>query len=226
MPIRLLQYTKYKYHLRSIKDAEVKILRELNHLPLISLRYNSCLKIWIIFDDTVGNIISTTNTIIPCFPRLIGNYCSKCGSHNSYNNKYCKHCTSELNHGDNYYEAVKLRNDTPCLTLQQIGDKLGITRERVRQILLNQGKDTKHYIHKNIYECLECGTTIMGNSHYFCSNTCRNKYKNIPLICEQCGILFYRTEAQLLHSIKRGQKHIYCSRKCFGHVIGISNRRQ
>jgi PP-loop superfamily ATP-utilizing enzyme len=39
--------------------------------------------------------------------------------------------------------AIKLREKSPCMTLQAIGDKCGVSKERVRQILQSEGMETK-----------------------------------------------------------------------------------
>ena len=37
--------------------------------------------------------------------------------------------------------VIQLKHETPTRTLQSIGDEVGVTRERVRQILKLEGRD-------------------------------------------------------------------------------------
>lgn len=50
----------------------------------------------------------------------------------------------------------------------------------------------------------------------------------VPLVCEECEVLFYRRETDVLHRSKRGQDHIWCSKQCQGkwwaRNYGISTR--
>ena len=57
--------------------------------------------------------------------------------------------------GENFNRALELRKTTPCLTLQEVGDKLGVTRERARQLLKAGEMPTKRYLRK--YYCRKCG---------------------------------------------------------------------
>ena len=45
--------------------------------------------------------------------------------------------------GENRIKVASLRNNHPEWTLQQIADEVGISRERVRQLLIKLGLPTK-----------------------------------------------------------------------------------
>ena len=53
--------------------------------------------------------------------------------------------------------VIQERTAYPCATLQQIADKYGITKERVRQILASANLATRH--RKPGYICNNCGGT-------------------------------------------------------------------
>jgi len=60
-------------------------------------------------------------------------------------------------------KVISLRIENPDYTLQAIGDVVGVTRERVRQILKGAGLPTVSTIWQNRCECRVCGE-YMGQS--------------------------------------------------------------
>ena len=106
--------------------------------------------------------------------------------------------------------VVSMRNKSACATLQDIADNLGISRQRVHQILKKEDLRTKHYTQKTRFECQVCGKT---SSHKFCSVECKKKWHEIPVTCTTCGKLFTRSRRQLLAHYK---EFLFCSRECFG----------
>ena len=120
-------------------------------------------------------------------------------------------------------KIIALRWTNPCLTLQAIGDQVGVSRERVRQILKRTGLPTKHY--KQTYTCIVCRNIIThcGNK-YFCSQKCRMKYHRIPVECNYCGKIIKRRISEILHySDKIQRNYSYCNRTCFGKWLGYNH---
>jgi len=123
--------------------------------------------------------------------------------------------------GVNYYEVLKLRQNNPCFTLQTIGDIVGLTKERVRQLLKHANLNTKSF--KGISFCINCGCEIKGNNRLtrlFCSKQCRYQYNEIPLYCDTCGKLFYRQKHIVAAASRKGYKHNFCSQHCKGVHLG------
>ena len=116
-------------------------------------------------------------------------------------------------------DIINSRLHNPCATLQQIGDKYGITRERVRQILESENLNTTHW--KQKYKCLQCGEIIeRSRSKSFCSKDCQYNY-SYPLIeCCICKKLVRRNQGQLYRH-DRQNKHYFCSKKCKGTWFGL-----
>ncbi len=114
-------------------------------------------------------------------------------------------------------EIAKMRHDNPCLTLQQIGNKYGISRERVRQVLAKQGAITKHYHEKILYTCLNCGK-VTPNKSGICSKKCKTDYNQITLICDNCGKLFNRVKNDIIRASNNEnyKGHQFCNNTCFG----------
>lgn len=126
---------------------------------------------------------------------------------------------------DRYEQVVTLRTVYPCMLLQEIGDKVGLTRERVRQLLKNEGLPTRHHDQRQQYECLQCHTVYphhrtYGDRQGFCSRACRAAYRQIPMVCEECGVVFLRRQSDVINAAKHGQQHIFCGRLCHGAWFG------
>ena len=121
--------------------------------------------------------------------------------------------------------VVTIRKKNPCATLAQIGDKVGISRERVRQILKSEGGKTRHLDIKHQYYCLNCAKVFKSYSSKnpkWCSLLCRHEYSCIPVTCNICGKLFRKKQSALVaqSNDSRYRGNDYCSRKCFGVWVG------
>lgn len=124
--------------------------------------------------------------------------------------------------------VIAIRKKDACATLQQIGDHVGVTRERIRQILVEANLRTSSIRRNQTKVCLNCGEIYKAyRGKYFCSLKCYYNYCKIPIVCDGCGNLFYRRKCDLIHytprRIKVGFKITnasYCSSECFGRQIG------
>jgi hypothetical protein len=119
--------------------------------------------------------------------------------------------------GENYDKVIELRRASPCATLQEIGDKVGLSRERVRQILAKEELSTNHCVVNR--DCSECGKHIRSNNKTGMCDDCLYKMNAIPLVCsnENCGKLFYRRKYIILRNVRRYPgKYVFCSKKCQG----------
>jgi hypothetical protein len=107
---------------------------------------------------------------------------------------------------------IKLRSSNLCLTMSEIARNEGVSRQHVYQVLKKEGLPTKHNIKKYQYECPVCGTI---STKKFCSKQCKIKWRQIPMICTKCGILFFRYYSQLLTDSRRGHTNaFFCSKEC------------
>lgn len=107
----------------------------------------------------------------------------------------------------------ELRNSNLFMTMSDIGHKVNVSRQRVFQILKQEGLPTRHRIRKYLYECPVCG---MISAFKFCSKECKNKWRQIPIICTQCGKLFYRNWHQFFINYPHHHDGLFCSKKCTG----------
>jgi len=146
-------------------------------------------------------------------------------------------------HGPKRDAVIQLRLTQPELTLKEIGEKVSLTRERVRQLLKKAGMETRSA--KEAYQrrpehlrfgdpCRRCGEPVpwTRNKHYkatngryystgsyalYCSKECRSA-PQIVLICEYCGNEYKiasKLYARRLKFIAEGKyKSTYCSYSC------------
>ena len=111
----------------------------------------------------------------------------------------------------------------PDGSMAQIGASIGVTRERVRQIVREEGLEIHRKERHITGYCLNCNAPLFSGQHdKFCSMACLQKYHSIELTCEVCGVHFSRLGHYCRASQRRGYKHIFCSKKCQGLWLGNS----
>jgi len=135
----------------------------------------------------------------------------------------------------NRERIVELRQLHPDMTLETIGSEVGVSKERVRQILAKENLPTVSTGHSSTKEkekapCKECGTldkTFQTKQSLYCSKECvriaRSKYwirfhkenpdRRTTYQCSYCG-----TSKTLRTGIYERQvrnfKNLYCSHSC------------
>ena len=105
-------------------------------------------------------------------------------------------------------------------SLQAIGQILGVTGERARQILNKQGVVRTR--RPNHQLCLQCGRWIGTTKTQICW-TCNPPYS--ALICTQCGKEFQRLNSYISARNKNAYSYyktnnVFCGRQCFGAYAG------
>lgn len=133
------------------------------------------------------------------------------------------------------------------LTLQAIGNRVGVTRERVRQILKKHYGTTKipGLIYRDrLSKLLGCSADWLAGlekqgglnpihigKHYLYDRDEaekamlavqkeRQKEYWITLVCPECGKVFERERRYIIYRTRKGQKHWFCSRQCLGKFVG------
>jgi len=126
-------------------------------------------------------------------------------------------------------EIVRMRCEDKW-TLQEIGDRFSLTRERVRQILERHGitctafKTLDKRVKQVTVPCLMCGvgiptmpSRVKGWKRPFCSDDCKRDYF-FPLVeCAQCGRAF-RRRRHIVRQNKRDKRYsgiYFCTTACF-----------
>lgn len=150
--------------------------------------------------------------------------------------KPCQNINSSKSRGDweRNKKLIELAK-TGEHTLQQIGDKYGITRERVRQIILKKGGTINLYREKNRVErieeimrlgeeikfyCKACERPVKYKFSFGLHDLClicsyiRNVAQRNPFIfrtCRTCGNLFH----PFSNTTSMGRKGEYCHNRCW-----------
>lgn len=126
-----------------------------------------------------------------------------------------------------YDKAVAIRNRkiadwfkaNPCMTLQQVGDYYGITRERVRQILRAQGATHSRPTRSATWLCIACQKP---STRWRKTGLCKECRSGVQAVCSGCGKLFRRLYSSL--STRRNTHgRVFCNRECY-QKHGISAR--
>lgn len=145
----------------------------------------------------------------------------------------------ELDYYMSLHRADKIKeicDKTPYITLQTLSDEFGISRERVRQIIVQYNKDhpddqivRKTPIGKmHSYKCTECGKQLNKKTHEY-SGLCRpcgKKSREIRGNCTLCGkpvIKSGMVANSRRQAIKLGltnPDHIFCNNTCAGKFVG------
>jgi len=134
-------------------------------------------------------------------------------------------------------QILQLKEDQPELTLDEIGSQVGLTRERVRQILHKEGLPTISTKMPSDWgtrrkprgKCVICGDQIAEDRPLlvkYCGIECRNKglskYREdvinktsyTEFNCDNCGKKQSIRTALYNIQRKRGYKNQYCGNKC------------
>lgn len=112
-------------------------------------------------------------------------------------------------------KAIELRKHHPEMTLQEIGTELGISRERVRQILASEKLPT-HAIGRPTVpmpNCAYCGTSLPNRRRKFCGPECQYPNGTSKIPCHFCGkeIILMTSQYKVRTS---NANHMHCSRIC------------
>ena len=128
-------------------------------------------------------------------------------------------------------KIIELRQLHPTMTLQAIGEHVGVSKERVRQILKKENlptvsKGNHSSKAKEILPCIVCGSIDKKRTKKHaltCNNECRkqslkNYWKNNPIQmttfqCHYCGQEKLKAQSQIKKQASRFL-HMYCSYSC------------
>lgn len=145
----------------------------------------------------------------------------------TYCSRQCKDVATRGPRAPSHEAVVALRAAFPDATLAALGKKVGLARERVRQILKRAGLKTS--THKKHY-CRWCGKP-MKSGRQSCSEKCRaaraaHRYQSlrITVLCETCGKGTQRRRRHVTHAeTQRGYQHTWCNKVCQGKWLGTNH---
>lgn len=118
--------------------------------------------------------------------------------------------------------VAEIRRQNPCAKLEEIGRHVGLSRERVRQLLKEAGLQAKSLGHREqlTLRCAICGSENMvfpskaTSKNYACSDACRLDIYHPWVACDNCGRLERRTLCSLMRAGRLGHQKLYCSNAC------------
>jgi hypothetical protein len=121
---------------------------------------------------------------------------------------------------------VAYRRQNPYATQTEIGQAIGLSRERVRQLLKKMGlpavvKDPAKIPN---YFCDSCGELIYAerqarSKYKFCNRECYHASRVLTIECFVCGELFLMQLSQWIARVRRNNT-LTCSMACRGVTIG------
>ena len=121
-------------------------------------------------------------------------------------------------------EIIHLRENFPELTLREIGEKVNLTRERVRQILIDANLNTKSLARMTspLPLCATCNKTLHNRRLKCCSQECQYPNGQTTFQCATRG-----TSQTVMTSVYKARMQrnstIHCSRTCRDHARRKAN---
>lgn len=121
--------------------------------------------------------------------------------------------------------VARLRKRHATWTQARIAQEVGITRERVRQILKEEGLSTVNSLHYTVNPrlvplCMQCSEP-RGYNKQFCSRLCRMEHAKVSVVCDDCSTIFVVGRSDLTARKHRSKLHrLYHNRACWGKYAG------
>jgi len=116
---------------------------------------------------------------------------------------------------NNTQAIINYRNHYPDMTLEEIGLTVGVTKQRVSQILTKANVETRSRkkIPAPMPKCQTCGNPVSHRRRLFCGYTCQFPQGKTSTNCHYCN-----KELTLMTSVYnsrlRRSRFIHCSRAC------------
>ena len=112
-------------------------------------------------------------------------------------------------------EAIQLRKAYPDMTLAAIGETIGVSRERVRQILSSENLETRSVgrIPVPMPLCRTCNNPVPIRKRIYCSPECQRPHGKTSTNCHFCNKEIILMTSQYNARTSRNV-HIHCSREC------------
>jgi predicted transcriptional regulator len=117
--------------------------------------------------------------------------------------------------GEARLRAVELRKEHPMMTLEEIGEHCGVTKQRVFRIFKDEGIPKRPTIGRQKRFTFCRGCDILTDNGLFCSPKCREEVLFTELPCNTCGKLVKHKQYEVLRKLKKGQYNFFCNRRCF-----------
>ncbi len=107
------------------------------------------------------------------------------------------------------------RVEYPFATLQEIGEKFGVSRQYVYKVLNHAGVPTLRAKRQRLIHCKMCDQKVEESMSKTHKGKCHGEYYFISVHCYNCNASWSMRRSVLLQKKRRGDRHIYCSRSCY-----------
>ena len=124
--------------------------------------------------------------------------------------------STQIPRNTKWQQAVDYRKAFPEMTLKEIGDAVGYTRERVRQILSTENLATRssgRIDGKPKSLCGTCNQPVPRRRMLYCSQECRYPNRETTFICSYCK-QSVTVMTSIYNSRASRSSNIYCNRTC------------
>jgi hypothetical protein len=116
--------------------------------------------------------------------------------------------------------ACWLREGDETLSLGQIAKQIGVSRQRVYQILKEDGLPTAGIFTSKFPPCPGCGKPRPWRHRHELCNNCRTKRASVQFSCDTCLVIFSRQSYRSPFNPNRvTQNHTFCSKRCQGKYL-------
>jgi len=115
-----------------------------------------------------------------------------------------------------WQQTIEYRKSFPEMSLQEIGDAVGYTRERIRQILSKENLATRasgRGPNRPQDLCLRCNQPVPRRRMLYCSAECRNPNGKTTFNCSYCNQSVTVMTSDYKSRSSRSS-NIYCNRTC------------
>ena len=107
------------------------------------------------------------------------------------------------------------RVENPFATLQEIGEKFGVSRQYVYKVLTNAGVPTLRAKRLRYTVCKVCDQKVEESLSKVHKGKCHGEYYFISVHCQNCIKSWSMKRGVFMQKLRRGDRHIYCSRPCY-----------
>ena len=116
----------------------------------------------------------------------------------------------------NREKIINYRKNYPEMTLEAIGNEIGVSKQRVAQVLIEANIETRslNKIPKELPLCKRCGKTVSTQRRIYCSNDCRYPEGKKVINCYYCKKEVILFNSQYKSRITK-YTHLHCSRVCY-----------
>ncbi len=112
-------------------------------------------------------------------------------------------------------EIVKERYENRYATLREIGEKFGVTRQYVHQVLKKENAPTLRLKKVSFRICEVCDQIVENSMAKVHKGKCHGEYYYKLMQCDNCLAKWHMKRGIVIQKIKRKDKHSYCSRSCY-----------